>query len=239
MKVALLVPCFVDVFCPSAAIGMVTVLERLGHEVECPEAPACCGQPAFNAGGWDESRPVVEDALRTFSAYEAVVVGSGSCAAMLKVFSQELFAGDEERLAAVRDLAARTWEFSDFLVSRLGVEDVGARFPARVTVHDGCHGLRELGLKRPIRALLARVKDLELVEMAETETCCGFGGSFSVKFPMISTAMGEAKCEAARATNADYIVSNDASCLLHLGGLLARREARPGTLHLAEVLVRQ
>ncbi len=238
MKVALLVPCFVDVLCPGAAIAMVSVLERLGHAVECPESPACCGQPAFNAGCWEEARAVTGDAIRRLSDYEAVVVGSGSCAAMMKVFSRELFAEDE-RLAAARDLAARTWEFSEFLVSRLGVEDVGARFPARVTIHDGCHGLRELGLKRPIRALLARVKDLELVEMQETETCCGFGGSFSVKFPMISTAMGEAKCASARATGAEYIVSNDSSCLLHLAGLLERRGERLQTLHLAEVLARQ
>ncbi len=239
MRVALLVPCFVDVFCPAAGIGMVSVLERLGHAVECPDAPACCGQPAFNSGCWDEARAVAGDLVTRLAAYEAVVVGSGSCAAMLKVFARELFAEDAARLDAVRDLAGRTWEFSEFLVSRLGVEDVGARFAARVTVHDGCHGLRELGLRRPIRALLARVKDLELVEMADTDTCCGFGGSFAVKFPMISTAMGEAKCEAARATKADYIVSNDSSCLLHLGGLLARRDPRPGTLHLAEVLARQ
>jgi L-lactate dehydrogenase complex protein LldE len=239
MKVALLVPCFVDVFAPSAGIGMVTVLERLGHEVACPDAPACCGQPAFNAGCWEEARAVAGDAIERLSPYEAVVVGSGSCAAMLKVFTRDLFAEDAGRKEAARDLASRLFEFSEFLVSRLGVTDVGARFPARVTVHDGCHGLRELGLKRPIRALLARVRDLELVEMEDTETCCGFGGSFAVKFPMISTAMGEAKCDAARATKADYIVSNDSSCLLHLGGLLARREPRPGTLHLAEVLARQ
>jgi L-lactate dehydrogenase complex protein LldE len=239
MKVALLVPCFVDVFCPSAGIAMVTVLERLGHEVDCPDAPACCGQPAFNAGCWDEARPVAADMTSVLAGYEAVVVGSGSCAAMLKVFTRDLFAGDEEQLAAAADLAARTWEFSEFLVARLGIEDVGARFPARVTVHDGCHGLRELGLKRPIRTLLAQVKDLELVEMEATDTCCGFGGSFAVKFPMISTAMGEAKCEAARATKAEYIVSNDLSCLMHLGGLLAREKPRPGTLHLAEVLARQ
>ena len=159
MKVALLVPCFVDVLCPGAAIGMVSVLERLGHTVECPESPACCGQPAFNAGCWEEARGVTGDAIARFADYEAVVVGSGSCAAMMKVFSQELFA-DDGRLEAARALAARTWEFSEFLVSRLGVEDVGARFAARVTVHDGCHGLRELGLKRPIRSLLARVRDL-------------------------------------------------------------------------------
>jgi len=236
MRVALLVPCFVDVFRPAAGIAMVSVLERLGHEVDCPEAPACCGQPAFNGGGWDEARAVAGDLVRALAGKEAVVVGSGSCAAMLKVFARDLFAGDDEALAAVDDLAARTWEFSEFLVGRLGVEDVGARFAARVTVHDGCHGLRELGLRRPIRALLGRVKDLELVEMAETETCCGFGGGFSVKFPMISTAMGEARCEAARATKAEYVVSNDVSCLLHLDGLLARGESRPGTLHLAEVL---
>lgn len=129
-----------------------------------------------------------------------------------------------------------TWEFSDFLVTKLGVTDLGARFPHQVTFHDGCHGLRELGLKQPPRTLMRHVQGLQLVEMAEAETCCGFGGTFAVKFPMISTAMGEVKCASAAETGAEYIVSNDSSCLLHIQGLLSRQGKPMKTIHLAEVL---
>jgi L-lactate dehydrogenase complex protein LldE len=146
-----------------------------------------------------------------------------------------MFAGrPQEELA--KKIAARTWEFSDFLVSKLGVTDFGATFPHKVTFHDGCHGLRELGIKKSPRALLANVKNLELVEMTEAETCCGFGGTFAAKFPMISTAMGDVKCASAAETGAEYVVSNDSSCLMHLQGLLTRQGKPLKTIHLAEVL---
>jgi L-lactate dehydrogenase complex protein LldE len=154
---------------------------------------------------------------------------------MLKVFYPDLFAGTEHATAA-KALSAKCWEFSDFLVTRLGVTDLGARFPAKVTFHDGCHGLRELGVKKPPRALLSKVRDLELIEMRDAETCCGFGGTFAAKFPMISTAMGEVKCASALETAADYIVSNDSSCLMHVQGLLDKEGKRMKTIHLAEVL---
>jgi L-lactate dehydrogenase complex protein LldE len=210
-------------------------LEKLGHKIDYPEELTCCGQPAFNSGFWDESRAVAVNVLRRLQNAEVVVIASGSCGAMLKVFYPELFAGTGHAGQAAL-LAAKCFEFSDFLVTRLGVTDVGARFPARVTFHDGCHGLRELGKKKPARDLLARVRGLTLVEMKDAEICCGFGGTFAAKFPMISTAMAEVKCASAFETKADYIVSNDSSCLMQVQGLLDRQGSALKTIHLAEVL---
>jgi L-lactate dehydrogenase complex protein LldE len=224
-----------DALYPRAAISMVEILERLGHTVLCPEAIACCGQPAFNSGYWDEARAVAEPVLEKLRDAEAIVIGSGSCGAMLKVFYPQLFEKTPCAMLA-GEIASRTWEFSDFLVSKLGITELGARFPHKVTFHDGCHGLRELHVKAAPRRLLAGVRDLELTEMTEAETCCGFGGAFSAKFPMISTAMGEGKCASAVETGAEFIVSNDSSCLMHLQGLLSRQGKKIKTLHLAEVL---
>jgi L-lactate dehydrogenase complex protein LldE len=220
---------------PHVGISVVKVLERLGHSVDCPEKVACCGQPAFNSGYWDEARDVAVRTLKGLKDAEVVVIASGSCGAMVKVFYPQLFAGTDQHSAAVA-LAAKTYEFSDFLVSKLGVTDVGARFEGKVTFHDGCHGLRELGAKKPPRQLLANVRGLELIEMAEAETCCGFGGTFAAKFPAISTAMGEVKCASAASTGADYIVSNDSSCLMQIQGLLNRQGTPLKSLHIAEVL---
>jgi L-lactate dehydrogenase complex protein LldE len=235
MIITLFIPCFVDAVYPQAGISMVQILERLGHTVVYPEETACCGQPAFNSGYWDEARPVAIKVLEQLKNAEAVVIGSGSCGAMVKKFYPELFANTPQAELA-KQIAERTWEFSDFLVSQLGVTALGANFPHKVTFHDGCHGLRELGIKKSPRTLLANVRGLELVEMSEAETCCGFGGTFAAKFPMISTAMGEVKCASAAETGAEYIVSNDSSCLMHLQGLLSRQGKPIKTIHLAEVL---
>ncbi len=235
MTVTLFVPCFVDALFPRAGISMVQILERLGHRVVCPAEVACCGQPPFNSGYWDEARPIARQVLQQLKDAEAVVIGSGSCGAMVKKFYPELFAGQPEA-ALAQQVADRTWEFSEFLVRKLGVTDLGAHFPAKVTFHDGCHGLRELGIKQSPRALLGQVRGLELIEMKEAETCCGFGGTFAAKFPSISTAMGEVKCNSALETEAEYIVSNDSSCLMHIQGLLSRQGKPLKTLHLAEVL---
>src|SRR3954469_23235721 len=158
MKITLFIPCFVDALFPRVGISMVQILERLGHQVECPEEIACCGQPGFNSGCWQESRDVAVKVLHRLKDAGHVVVASGSCGAMLKVFYPELF-GKTEHAATAQSLSTRVWEFSDFLVSKLGVTDLGARFPAKVTFHDGCHGLRELGIKRPPRMLLGKVRD--------------------------------------------------------------------------------
>jgi L-lactate dehydrogenase complex protein LldE len=220
---------------PHIGISIVQILERLGHDVDYPEELACCGQPAFNSGYWDETRPIAERVLRRLQDAEVVVIASGSCGAMLKKFYPELFANTAQARTA-NELAARCYEFSDFLVTKLGVTDLGAHFPHRVTFHDGCHGLRELGNKKQPRQLLAKVRGLDLIEMSEAETCCGFGGMFSAKFPMISTAMGEVKCSSALETGAEYVVSNDASCNMHIQGLADRQRLALRTIHLAEVL---
>ena len=235
MTITLFIPCFVDLFYPQVGVSMVRILEKLGHKVVCPEGPACCGQPAFNTGFWDESRDVAIRVIEQLKDAEVVVIASGSCGAMLKVFYPELFAGTPHEQKA-RELSPRCYEFSAFLVNKLGVTDLGARFPHKVTFHDGCHGLRELNNKRPPRELMAKVGGLELVEMGEAETCCGFGGTFAAKFPMISTAMGDVKCASALETSAEYIVSCDSSCLMHLQGLIDRQKKPLKTIHLAEVL---
>lgn len=235
MRVSLFVPCFVDQFHPQAAMAMVRVLEKLGHTVVFPAGQTCCGQPPFNSGYWDEARSVAVRMLDVFADAEVVVGGSGSCCAMLKVFYPELFRGHPREADAIA-LAAKTDEFSAFLVNRLGVTDLGARYVARATFHDGCHGLRELGVKREPRELLRHVEGLELVEMDEAESCCGFGGTFAVKFPEISTSMAEIKCASIRETKADVVISNDPSCLMQIQGLLSRQGAAVKTLHLAEVL---
>jgi len=234
MKVSLFIPCFVDQIYPQAGISIVQVLERLGCEVTYPEGQTCCGQPAFNSGYWDEARRVAEHALDVFADSEVIVSASGSCGAMMKVFYPELFKETTRHFDALK-LAPRIYEFSDFLINKLGVSDVGARFPGKVTFHDGCHGLRELGVETQPRELLRHVRDLTLIEMKEAKTCCGFGGTFAVKFPSISTAMGEVKCASIVETEADYVVSNDSSCLMQIQGLLDRQGRK---IHLAEVLAR-
>ncbi len=235
MRITLFVPCFIDVCFPRVGVSVVEVLERLGHTVEFASDLPCCGQPGFNSGCWPEARLVARKVLKGLEKAEAVVIPSGSCGAMLKVFYPQLFESAPE-VEAARELSAKTFEFSDFLVTRLGVTDVGARFEKKVTFHDGCHGLRELHTKSQPRKLLEHVRGLELVEMQDVETCCGFGGTFAAKFPKISTAMGENKCAAARDTGAEWIVSNDSSCLMHIQGLIDRRGEALKTIHLAEVL---
>jgi L-lactate dehydrogenase complex protein LldE len=235
LKINLLIPCFVDQLFPAVGISVVRIFEKLGHAVDFKEGIFCCGQPAFNAGFWEESRSIGERVLQALKGEDPVVVPSGSCATMVKNFYPELFRAKPQAQAA-EQLSARVFEFSSFLVDQLGVTDLGSRFPAKVTFHDGCHGLRELQVKRQPRLLLERVKDLTLIEMADQTSCCGFGGTFAVKFPMISTAMGETKSASALETGAEYLVSNDSSCLMHLQGLLSRQNQKLKTIHLAEVL---
>ena len=236
MRVTLFIPCFIDTLYPQVGQAMVEVLERLGHTVEYPEGQTCCGQPPFNSGYWDEARVVAARQMEFFKDAEVVVSASGSCGAMFKVFYPELVEGRPEA-AAAKSLSARTFEFSEFLVKKLGVRDVGARFEGRVTFHDGCHGLRELGTQQEPRELLKAVKGLELVEMGEKQSCCGFGGMFAVKFPEISTAMAEVKCQSVLDTGAEYVVSNDSSCLMQIQGWLDRNSPRTvKSLHLAEIL---
>lgn len=237
VRVSLFIPCFVDQLFPAVGICLVQLLERLNIdlEIDYPSGQTCCGQPAFNTGYQDEARRLAERFVDVFRDAEVVVTPSGSCAAMVKVYFRELLHDSPSAAEAAR-LAERTWEATAFLVDKLGVTDVGAAFPHRVTYHDGCHGLRELGIRSAPRILLSHVRGLELVEMAERDTCCGFGGTFAAKFASISTAMTEIKCASIAETDAEYVVSSDASCLMQVQGYLSRQRSPIRCLHLLEVL---
>ena len=243
-KVSLFVPCFVDQLQPEVAIDTVKILRRLGCEVEFPQDQTCCGQPAFNSGFWDEARPVVERFLRVFRDAETIVCPSGSCTTMVRVFYPELLnhgahRGDK-KAAALHDeaiaLGRRTFELSEFLVKQLGVTDVGAVFPHTVTYHASCHGLRELKLRDEPLKLLRGVKGLKLVEMLRFDECCGFGGTFATRFASISAAMGEQKADNVAVTGAEYVTAIDPSCLMHVQGIMGKRNARAKTIHLASIL---
>jgi L-lactate dehydrogenase complex protein LldE len=235
VEVQLLVTCLADQLAPEVGEATVRLLERLGHQVRFPEAQTCCGQPAFNDGFPDEAAALAARTVDIFAAPAPVVVPSGSCATMLRHFYPGLLE-HSTHAAAARALAARTFELSEFLVRVLGLIDVGARFHGRVTYHDSCHLLRELGVRDEPRRLLAAVADLELVELGYAEHCCGFGGAFAVKFPEVSSAILDAKIERIIATGAGAVVANDTGCLLQLAGGLRRRGAAIRTLHLAEIL---
>jgi len=234
--VSLFVTCVVDQLFPKIGLSMVTVLERLGYRVDFPERQTCCGQPAFNNGYWAEARTVARHFLDTFEDCELIVAPSGSCTAMVVNHFAELFRKEPGTLARVEALRRRVWEFSAFLTEVAGVEDVGARLDEVVTFHDGCHALRELGIRGGPRRLLAHVRGLELREMAPAEECCGFGGTFAVKFSELSCAMAASKADAIVRTGAGAVVSLDPSCLMQIRGALARAGASVRTMHLAEVL---
>lgn len=238
LKVALFIPCFVDQLDPQVGLDMVRVLRRIGCEVSFPEEQTCCGQPAFNSGFWKDAVPLAERFVRIFTSAEAVVCPSGSCTTMARCFYPELLSGSPRRAEAAA-LGLRVYEFSEFLVRVAKVADVGAEFPHRVTYHDSCHLLRELRLKDEPRELLRHVRGLELVEMSYSEECCGFGGTFSTKFGMISAAMGECKSENIDATGAEFVTACDSSCLMHLSGILRRSGARARTIHLASILAQE
>jgi L-lactate dehydrogenase complex protein LldE len=222
MRVALFATCVNDAVYPSTAVATVRVLERLGVKVDFPAAQTCCGQPQFNTGYRRETEPLVHRMGRAFEGYDYVVTPSGSCVAM------------------VRDnyprIAAKGTELTEFLVDVLGVTDVGAYFPHKVTYHPSCHGLRMLGLGDRPTQLLNAVKGLELVELPGAEECCGFGGTFAVKNSDVSTAMGADKVNNSLSTGAGVLCGADNSCLMHIGGILRRQDAPQRALHLAEIL---
>jgi len=237
MRVSLFVTCLVDQLWPSVGVAAVEVLRRAGCEVAFDPRQTCCGQPAFNSGWRDEARRVARALLEVYDGdgCDAVVLPSGSCTAMFQHF-EELFEGDATLQSRAAALVDRTHELASFLVDVLGVTDLGARFEGRVTWHDACHGLRELGVARQPRALLAGVAGCELVEVEGHDTCCGFGGTFAVKHPELSVSMADAKLEAIERSGVDAVVSGDVSCLMQLGGRLARRGSNVRALHLAELL---
>src|SRR5258708_17480869 len=233
--VSLFVPCFVDQLLPEIASDSVKVLRRGECEVDFPEDQACCGQPACISGYWNDARPCAERFLRVFKDAESVVCPSGSCATMVRVFYPELLASSPLRDDAV-SLGRRTFELSEFLVKSLGVTDLGASFPHTVTYHASCHGLRELKLRDEPLQLLRKVSGLTLVDMPRSDECCGFGGAFAVKVAGISVAMGESKAESITASGAEFVTAIDPSCLMHVQGVLGKKNAKPQTIHLASIL---
>lgn len=238
-RVALFVTCIVDQLFPKVGLAMADVLERLGYQVDFPEDQTCCGQPAFNTGYRDEACQVARHFLRVFRDCEYVVVPSGSCTSMIAHHYHDLFPTGSAVRAEADAMASRVWEFSRFLLEVARVDDVGARFEDIVTYHDSCHALREFQIKEGPRRLLANVRGLELREMDAAEECCGFGGTFSVKFPEVSGGMAGTKIDSIVRTGAKTVVSADASCLMQIQGALSRAELPVRTMHLAEILASQ
>lgn len=229
------ITCLLDTFYPSVGRSAVGVLERLGVKVDFPEQQTCCGQPAFNSGFVGEARQVATTLLDAFADSEYVVAPSGSCVAMIRNYFPALFA-DTPRADDAASLAERTYELCEFITDRLNTTDVGAGFRARVTYHASCHGTRGLGIQEAPLRLLRGVRGLDLVELPYVEDCCGFGGTFAVKFGDLSTRMGMTKLEHVESTGADVLTGLDMSCLMHLQGLMKRRGSGPRVLHVAEIL---
>ena len=235
MNVQLFIPCFIDQLYPQVAFNMVKVLEKVGCTVKYNPNQTCCGQPAFNAGFWSESKSVCDKFLDDFNGTDYIVAPSASCTGFVRNYYGKLYENSAQ-INIAKKTSARIYELSDFLINVLKIDDVGATFNGKVTYHDSCAALRECNIKTEPRTLLCKVKGLELVEMNDVETCCGFGGSFAVKYDTISTSMADQKIDNAIATNAEYIVSTDTSCLMHLEGILKRNGSPIKTIHIAEIL---
>ncbi|HSM47012.1 MAG TPA: (Fe-S)-binding protein [Draconibacterium sp.] len=238
MKVDVFIPCFIDQFYPETAFSFIKVLEKAGCEVHYNPEQTCCGQPSFNSGYWKETKTLAIKFLNDFSNAGIIVAPSASCTGFIKNYYKKLFAEDAEWLLKVDDLTPRIFEFTDFLVNKIQRTDFGAEFNHRVTFHDSCAGLREYGIKDEPRVLLEKVKGLELIEMENLTTCCGFGGTFSAKFHHISTAMTEQKVEHALKTGAEYIISTEASCLMNIEAYIRKQKLPIKTIHLADVLAK-
>ena len=237
VRVGLFVTCLVDLMRPRIGFAAIRLLEAAGCEVAVPRTQTCCGQPAYNSGDRATAQALARKVLAEFEDYEYVVAPSGSCAGMIRSHFPELFAGEPTELERVQRLAARTYELTDFLVTVAKLQSVPGILNKSITYHDSCSGLRELGVKQQPRTLLAKMPGLQLKEMEEAETCCGFGGAFAVKFGEISTHIAERKCANIAASGADAVVLGDVGCMLNIEGRLRRRgDMKTEVLHVAEVL---
>jgi L-lactate dehydrogenase complex protein LldE len=235
MKVQLFIPCFIDQLYPQVAFNTVKVLEKAGCTVAYNTQQTCCGQPAFNAGFWGESKDVCTKFVQDFDGADYIVSPSASCAGFVRNNYGKLFENNAFQSPA-KKVASQIFELSEFLVKILGITELGASFNGKATFHDSCAGLRECNIKAEPRALLSQVEGLELVEMNDTETCCGFGGSFAVKYDTISVAMADQKIDNAIATEAEFIISTDMSCLMHLDGRINHHGQQIKVIHLADIL---
>ncbi len=237
MRIGLFVTCLVDAMRPEIGFSALKLLEGAGCNVEVPETQTCCGQPAYNSGDSATARALARKVLGEFEAYDYVVVPSGSCGGQIKTQYPELFRDDPDLRARFEALAARTYELTDFLVSVLKLAAVPGQFRGHITYHDSCAGLRELGVKKQPRALLATVPGVQLTEMKDAQQCCGFGGTFSIKYGNISGAIVEEKCRNIQASGADAVVLGDLGCMLNIEGKLRRAgDEKTRVLHIAQVL---
>ncbi len=235
MNVQIFIPCFIDQLYPGVAFNMVKVLEKAGCTVSYNTNQTCCGQPAFNAGFWGEAKDVCSKFLKDFESADCIVSPSASCVGFVRNYYPRLF-DNSSGIADAKEIGGRIFEFSEFLVKVLKVDDFGASFNATATYHDSCAGLRECKIKQEPRQLLRNVKGLEIREMNDVETCCGFGGTFAVKFDAISTAMADQKITHATEADVEYIISTDISCLMHIDGRIKHNGSPLKTMHLADVL---
>lgn len=235
-RVGLFVTCLVDLFRPSVGFAAIKLLEDAGCVVDVPGAQTCCGQPAYNSGDTPDAQAIARSTIEAFEPFDYVVAPSGSCAGMLREHYPRLFPTGTDWHARARILADRTHELSSFLADVLGVRAVDARFAARATYHDSCSGLREMAVRDQPRRLLASVGDLRLTEMRDSGTCCGFGGTFCVKYPEISTRLVDEKCANVLSTGAEVLLGGDLGCLLNIAGRLARQSHPVRVFHVAEVL---
>ena len=235
MNVHVFIPCFIDQLYPTAGFNTIKVLEKAGCNVTYNPNQTCCGQPAFNAGYWGESREVCNKFITDFSGADHIVVPSASCSGFIKNYYSKIY-DNASNQKDTKGFQEKVYELSDFLVNILKVEDLGAQFEGVATYHDSCAALRECKIKTEPRKLLENVKGLKLIELQDNETCCGFGGTFAVKFEAISVAMGEQKVQHIVDTKADYLISTDLSCLMHIGGVMEKMEIPVKSLHLADVL---
>ena len=235
MKVQLFIPCFIDQLYPQVAFNTIKILEKASCTVIYNTQQTCCGQPAFNAGFWGESKDVCTKFVQDFDGADYIVTPSASCAGFVRNNYGKLFENNAFQSPA-KKVATQIFELSEFLVKIIGVTYLGASFNGKATYHDSCAGLRECNIKAEPRALLNKVSGLELVEMNDTETCCGFGGSFAVKYDTISVAMADQKIDHAISTEAEYIISTDMSCLMHLEGRINFNGQKIKVIHLADIL---
>ncbi len=236
MNVAAFIPCFIDQFYPETAANFIKVLQKSGCTVAYNPAQTCCGQPAFNSGYWKEAKSLAVKWLNDFSNAELIVSPSASCTGFIRNNYSKLFGDEQPTLNQLNEMTPRIFELSDFLVNHIQKVEFGAIFNHRVTFHDSCSGLREYGIKNEPRILLQHVSGIELVEMENTTTCCGFGGTFAAKFHHISSAMTEQKVENALKTGAEYIVSTEASCLMNMEAYIRKQKLPIKTIHLADIL---
>lgn len=234
--VSLFIQCLVDTMFPQVGEAMVTVFDRLGIPLAYPEGQTCCGQPAFNSGYRQEAAAAARHFIEIFEDAETIVCPSGSCVHMVRHHYPELFADDPAMAGRARAVAAKTFELTEYLVDILGVTDTDSEFTGAVTYHDSCHLSRGLGIALQPRTLLGNIRGLELREMRDSDTCCGFGGTFSINYPEISTAMVDEKIENILATGAGAVVGCDISCLMNIQGRLSRRREKVKVLHIAELL---